>query len=219
MILLFYFLNGLHHGLGADHLMAISTLAGRGASRREVSQLGLRFGLGHMGVLVFLGGLALIWNLSVPSSWESRAETVGGGLLVLLGLWTFTEWLREAGYIHSHQHQHQLRNAPHTHVHFHLGGDHPHQHIHPHFSTFLGGLFALSGLRSLLLSAVPILETRSLLWALAYILIFGLGIVVSMAVYGWVAGSALSGKGHRKWITLLLSALSVTLGVYWISAS
>lgn len=219
MVLLLYFLNGLHHGLGTDHLMAVTTLARRGASPGEVTRLGLRFGLGHMSVLLLLGSLALLWNFTVPLVWESRAERLGGGLLILLGLWTLLEWLRDAGYIHSHQHQHALRDVAHTHFHMHLGGEHPHRHVHAHFSTVLGALFALSGLRSLLLSVLPILQTRSLAWALIYILFFGVGIVVAMSAYGWAAGLALRGWGQRHWITLAVGTLSLGLGVYWIAAS
>lgn len=219
MVLLLYFLNGLHHGLGSDHVMAITTLAGRGAGNREVTGLGLKFGLGHMGALVFLGGAALLMNLTIPASWESRAEAFGGGLLVLLGFWTFVEWLREVGYVHSHHHTHGRRPKGHVHYHFHLQGHHPHQHAHPHFSTALGALFALSGLRSLLLGAVPILQARSLFWALIYILIFGLGIVTSMAACGWLAGAAAQRQGHGQAVTLLVSLFSVALGAYWIWAS
>ncbi len=84
--------------------------------------------MAHGGVLLVLCTLALIWNFSVSPAWESRTEIFGGGLLILLGAWTFVEWLREAGYIHSHQHTHAPDAAPHTHYHFHLQGDHPKKH-------------------------------------------------------------------------------------------
>ena len=181
--------------------------------------MGLRFGLGHVGVLFFLGCVALAWGVTIPSAWQSTTEMFGGSLLVLLGLWTFLEWLREAGYAHAHPHRHRTRRADHTHFHIHLKDRHPHRHLHPHFSTVLGGLFALSGLRSLLLSAVPILQSRSTLWVAVYILLFGIGIVASMTAYGWISGSVLSSGLPRKWLTLILGFLSVGVGLYWISIS
>ena len=217
MILFFYFLNGVHHGLGSDHLIAITTLVGRGGQLRETARLGLRFGIGHMGLLLVLGTVVLLGNVGVTVWWESKAEVFGGGLLVLLGAWTFTEWLKEIGYIHSHPHQHS--GQEHEHLHFHFKARHPHRHFHPHFSTLLGALFALSGLRFLLLGAVPILQSRSFFWAFIYVLLFGAGVVTSMSLYGWVAGSVLSRRPSRSWITLLLSASSVALGAYWISTS
>ena len=109
-------------------MLAVSTLARKGARGTDVARLGLRFGMAHGGVLLVLCTLALIWNFSVSPAWESRTEIFGGGLLILLGAWTFVEWLREAGYIHSHQHTHAPDAAPHTHYHFHLQGDHPKKH-------------------------------------------------------------------------------------------
>jgi hypothetical protein len=219
MTLVLGLLNGVYHGWGIDHLTAVATLAGKGASKKDVMWLGLRFGLGHVGILLLMGGFALLWNVTIPSSWQTAAEILSGSLLVLLGLWTFMEWLREVGYALPHSHHHGTRRSEHTHFHIHLRGQHPHRHIHPHVSSLLGGLFALAGIRSLLMSTVPILQTRSSLWASLYILLFGMGIVVSMTAYGWLAGSAISGRRTRKWLTLTLACLSVGLGLYWISVS
>ena len=217
MILILSFLNGLHHGLGADHVMAVTTLASRGASRKSVSGLGLKFGLGHMLALLVVGSVMLLLGLKIPVFWQSGAEILGGCLLVLLGLWTFVEWLKEAGYAHSHRHFHWKGQVQHTHFHVHLGGHHPHKHLHPHSSTVLGALFALGGLRSLLLTSIPILQTRSLLSAAVYVCLFGAGVVASMGGYGWVVSSVLHRRRSRKSLTLALSFLSMALGLYWIS--
>lgn len=219
MLVLISFLNGLYHGLGSDHLLAITALASRENSRREISLMGLRFGLGHMGLLVLLSTAALIWNFTVSSLWATRAEMLGGSLLIVLGFWTFTEWLKEVGYIHSHEHTHGEGKRRHSHFHFHWQGVHSADHVHPHFSPFLGALFALSGLRALLLSTVPLLQARSMAWALLYILVFGAGIVTSMSIYGLIIGSRLGSLLRRGGVTLLLSAASVSLGFFWVWSS
>ena len=229
MILIFSFLNGLHHGLGVDHMMAVTTLAGRGGSKKKVSWLGLKFGLGHMAILLVVGSVMLLWDLRMPAFWQSGTEILGGSLLILLGLWTLVEWLKEAGYAHSHRHSHRKGQVEHTHFHIHLGGRsphegrnphedrHPHEHVHLHSSTLLGALFALSGLRSILLPAVPILQTQSLLSVFVYVFLFGAGVVVSMGGYGWIAGSLLQSQRSRKSLTLALGCLSIGLGLYWVS--
>ena len=48
------FILGFLHGLGSDHLMAITTLVSRGAKSKEALMVGLRFGLGHMATLVLM---------------------------------------------------------------------------------------------------------------------------------------------------------------------
>ena len=219
MWIILSFLNGLQHGLGSDHLLAITNLVNRGGGRRQVSLMGFRFGLGHMGILVMCGTGALIWNLTVSPQWESRAEILAGGVLILLGLWTFAEWLGQVGYIHSHSHSHGSGRWVHSHLHFHFKGKHRQEHTHPHVSSFLGALFALSGLRSLLLGIFPVLQGNSVTWAMLYILVFGLGIVISMTAYGLVASAVVGRPRSRRWVTCSLGVSSIAVGIYWIWTS
>ena len=205
--------------MGPDHIVAVSTLAGKGGSRGDAARLGLRFGIGHAGVLLILCTLSLTWNFSVSTVWEVRAEIFGGALLVLLGIWTLLEWLKEAGYIHSHQHTHSEADKPHDHYHFHWKGEHSKKHIHPHTSTIMGAVFALSGLRALLMTAVPILQSKSLWSILLYLGVFGLGIVLSMTIWGLILGLALQGRKSGHWVSLALSLSSLALGIYWIGSS
>ena len=219
MWIILSFLNGLQHGLGSDHLLAITNLVHRGGDRRQVSLMGFRFGLGHMGILVLWGTGALIWNLTVSPQWESRAEILGGGVLILLGLWTFVEWFGQVGYLHSHSHSHGSGRRVHSHLHFHFKGRHRREHSHPHGSSLLGALFALSGLRSLLLGIFPVLQGNSATWAMLYILVFGLGIVSSMTAYGLVAKAVVGRPRSRGWVTCSLGLSSITAGIYWIWTS
>ena len=219
MWIILSFLNGLQHGLGSDHLLAITNLVNHGGGCRQVSLMGFRFGLGHMGILVLWGTGALIWNLTVSPQWESRAEILGGGMLVLLGLWTLVEWLGQVGYIHSHSHSHGSGRRVHSHLHFHFRGRHRQEHTHPHVSSFLGALFALSGLRSLLLGLFPVLQGNSATWAMLYILVFGLGIVSSMTAYGLVASAVVGRPRSRGWVTCSLGVSSIAVGIYWIWTS
>lgn len=197
--------------------MAVGALASREKGLRQVVLVALRFGLGHMGLLLVLGSLALFKNVAIRPEWETSAEALGGAVLVVMGARIFQGWLKEIGYVHNHPHVHRwLWPRRHTHAHFHFKGRRGGRHIHPHTSTMLGGLFALSGLRSLLLGVVPVLETRSLPAALGTILLFGLGILFSMVAVGVLSGSTLLGGRRRPWISLLLALMSVGLGSYWV---
>ncbi|MBI4444586.1 MAG: hypothetical protein HY645_01650 [Acidobacteria bacterium] len=218
MFVIIAFFQGLHHGLGTDHLVALTTLANRGATRREISRAGLRFALGHSSALVFLVGAALLFSFAVPRSWETHAEVFGGVLLILLGAWTLLEVLLKRAYVHSHMHDHWLWRRRHEHQHLHFKNPHPGRHLHPHFTTVFGGLFALSGLRSLFLTSMPILNAHSVLGALLAVAFFGLGITASMSAYGWLAGSTL-GKCRKGSVSVILGSLSLMLGVYWIYIS
>ncbi|HEA64923.1 MAG TPA: hypothetical protein ENI02_02140 [Candidatus Aminicenantes bacterium] len=152
------FILGFLHGLGSDHLMAMTTLVSRGAKSREALVVGLRFGLGHMATLVFIGSLGIILNFTIPPSLQKGSEILGGTLLVLLGGWTLYDSLKGKFYSHGHIHAHSEQN--HQHPHFHLWGRHKASHLHLHLATFLGSAFALSGIGALLV-AIPVVLAES----------------------------------------------------------
>ena len=93
---------GFLHGLGSDHLMAITTLVSRGAKSREALIVGLRFSLGHMATLALIGSLGIILNFTIPPSLQKGSEILGGTLLVLLGGWILYDSLRSKFYLHRH---------------------------------------------------------------------------------------------------------------------
>ena len=210
-----YFLNGLHHGLGTDHLLAVTALARRGRGVRDFVSLGFRFGAGHTGLLMTLAILALCSGMAVLDQWQVWAEQGAGGLLICLGLWSLADWLRKNERLHSHYHSHP-DGTIHRHLHFHLRTQTTPRHAHPHFPALLGGLFATSGVRSLLLGIVPLVQAQSRLWAFLCILLFGMGVMVAMTLYGWLAGSALRRIEAQGRVNLLLGVSTLAVGIYWI---
>jgi hypothetical protein len=83
-----------------------------------------------------------------------------------------------------------------------------------------GGLMGFSGARALLL-AVPVVLAESAGAAAGRILAFGLGIVVSMALAGWLTHAAFTRLARTPaYARLLVSAtgvLSAALGFYWLA--
>jgi hypothetical protein len=210
---------GFVHGLGADHLMAIAALAvdTPGDRRRgRVMQTAVGFAVGHTVVLAIGAALALTFGWVLPTAFESGAEKVGGALLVGLGL--IGLWGIGSGRAYGHLHP-EIGGLTRWHLHFGRSSHHP----HPHSSlpALMGAVFAASSLRALMLlepfgASAAALAVPTLL---VLIVLFGLGILASMSLFGVLLAGVLS---LRALDTLgrvsasLISMASVLLGMYWI---
>jgi hypothetical protein len=209
---------GFVHGLGLDHLMAIAALAVNGEgpqSRGRVLQTALGFAVGHTLVLACGAALAIGFGLVLPAAAEAGAERAGG--LLLVGLGVVGLWGLASGRAYSHVHP-ERDGAPRWHMH--LGrGSHPHGHSS--IPTVLGAVFAVSSLRALMLlqpfgASAAVLSLPAVL---VLIMLFGLGVLLSMSLFGVVLARALStaavqviGQGAAG----LVAVASILLGGYWM---
>jgi hypothetical protein len=218
---------GFLHGLGADHLMAIAALSlatplGPGRYARAFG-LALRFAVGHALLLACGAGLALFFGWQIPVRFEQGGEFIGGCLLIILG--AVVGWLTLTGrlYVHSHVHANGEHGA-HSHWHLHFGRRHSHAPaIHTVLPGVLGAMFAVSGLRALILS-LPLWNTPGSVdhfWSLLFLVtVFALGILTSMSLFGIVLAHTLSARrmtGHVARFSAAATALgSLALGIFWI---
>ena len=213
---------GVIHGLGLDHLMAIATLSIEGHSGpprgTRIVRTAMQFALGHMVVLGVGAAAALALGWTLPAAMAEGAERIGGVVLIALGgagLWTLA-----AGRAYGHLHE---ENDGRTRWHFHLGRKLRHRgaHSHSNVATVMGAAFAVSSLRALVMLA-PMgvsLESFSPLVVLLLIALFGLGILLSMSIFGVVLARVWSLKAVAalgRAAGLAVAGASVTLGVYWI---
>lgn len=212
---------GFVHGLGADHLMAIAALAvDTRADRRRgrVMQTAVGFAVGHTVVLGIGAAVALAFGWVLPTAFESGAERAGGVLLVglgLLGLWGVFSG-------RAYGHLHQELGGP-TRWHFHFGGAMHRPHTHSSVPTLMGAVFAASSLRALMLLE-PFGASAAALAAptlLVLIILFGLGILASMSLFGVLLAGVLSLRAVDTLGRLSASVIavaSVLLGLYWMIA-
>jgi nickel/cobalt exporter len=223
---------GFLHGLGADHLMAIAALSlatPLGPARYgRAFWLALRFAVGHALLLSIGAALVLFFGWQIPARLEQTGEFAGGCLLVALGL--VGGWLALTGRIYAHAHAHEHgQHGPHTHWHLHIGQRGRHRShraaVHTALPGVMGGVFAISGLRALVLS-LPLWSTPGAPHTFATLLLlvtfFALGILTSMSLFGIVLAHTLAAKrmtGHVARLAAAATAVgSVALGIYWITA-
>jgi hypothetical protein len=206
------FVAGVLHGLGPDHLAAITafgTAGGRDA--RRVVFFSTRFALGHAVVIAAAGLLGRFGRLILPPLWERRFDMATGALLVFTGAVLLGALASGRMSLHAHEHLHTP--GKHRHFHLHWFSSQRHQHAHGSFAALLGALFAVGGARGLL-AIVPIALAHSMLASIVRIGAFVLGIIVSMVAYGLATQHVLS-RSHSPH---LLRASSYVAAIFCLIA-
>jgi len=244
-ILVLGFLLGMRHALEADHLAAVASLATRSRSLLHTVSQGAAWGLGHTLTLLLAGGICLLASVAIPAR-LARGFEVGVGIM-LLGLGAEVLYRARRRHVHLHVHRHEdgtVHLHAHAHapaeVHGHASGEAAHgaghralPHVHSHPRPILDGagfprrallvglVHGLAGSAALLLLTVSTLSSRWL--GLAYILLFGLGSILGMAILSAVIAVPLRGTARlltRAYIAVeVLTGLSTVAIGAWVLAA
>ena len=221
---------GFLHGLGADHLMAIAALSVGGAGdavqpaeqRARALGIAIRFAAGHALLLALGAGALIILGWSLPLVVERGGEILGGTLLVLFG--AIGLWGALSGRVYGHTHRHGDERDAHWHLHIGSRERHPVPAAHSHVPTIIGAAFAISSLRALTM-LTPFgagLDAAPLQTLLTMILVFSVGIVISMSLFGIVFARAMSvARAVRlgRAAASLMAVTSIVLGIFWIAVA
>jgi ABC-type nickel/cobalt efflux system permease component RcnA len=185
-------LLGSLHAFEADHMAAVTSFAVRKPGLRDAVRFAVRWAVGHGGAIVLIGGGLLLLGVRVPESTEHLLERLVGVVMIGLGIWTF----RSARALHAHTHGHD-DGIEHAHVHAHppavaaqAASAHAHSratHEHSHASTAVGLVHGLAG-SGAAVALIPVVGFESPLRGILFLLIFALGTVAAMALYGLFAG-------------------------------
>ena len=213
--------GALHVVSGPDHLTAVAPLAVRRPQRAWLS--GLRWGLGHSAGVALVGLLFLWLRDLIPvdllSSWGERLV---GVMLFGIGLWALKSALQHN--VHTHEHEHDGDRHVHFHTHGHgHGQDRPAAHYHTHAAFGIGTLHGLAG-SSHFLGVLPALAFPSKVQAASYLLAYGIGTVIAMAVFSWGMGlmaARFEARGAKLYRNLLGGCAVAAMGVgcFWLATS
>jgi len=213
---------GFLHGLGADHLMAIAALSlgsPTAALQRRTFRVAVNFAIGHAVLLAVGAALVILAGWTIPVMVERAGEIAGGCILIALGVAGL--WMALTRRVYGHTHPHGALLHSHWHLHLGLRDHHPLPQSHSYVPTVLGGVFAISGLRALtLLTPFGGAATQaSMITLLGLILIFALGILLSMSLFGIVLARTLGTRiaaAAGQAGAIVTAVASVALGVYWV---
>ena len=216
-------LMGIRHALDADHLAAVMSLSTQSKSTHHTIRLGLVWGLGHTATLFLVGLAILVLDVFIPTNVSNWLEFLVGGMLVVLGLSVMHRMWKERIHFHAHDHGDGVQ---HLHAHGHANDNKNTQeattahykrpHIHMHQVSWkalvVGMVHGLAGSAPLILLTLQ--ATSSVVWGLAYILIFGLGSMIGMGVLTLAISFPLRVASSR--LTLLYNTLCIAIGFFTV---
>jgi cytochrome c biogenesis protein CcdA len=184
LILLTGLALGLAHSFDPDHIVAISTLLCNTRSLRKSITSATVWGVGHSAVLFLVGVLVLILRVEIPQNVVNLFEIAAGVMLVVLGGFVLKPFIMERTktsqpLVQTEKHPLQNQNLTHSHD--------GHTHTHVHKSAFAGVLQGLGGSAALML--VTLTTVSSVVTGLAFILVFGVGVILGMIGISCVVGS------------------------------
>jgi sulfite exporter TauE/SafE len=220
--LLVGFVLGLQHATDTDHLVAVTTLASDAGSPRRSAMVGALWGLGHLFTLFMVGSALIFLRVRVSPRVEWALELAVALVLIWLGVHTTRKCFTGRFHFHTHEHAgHQ-----HAHLHFHAKSEPRHVHDahageplpresnHGPTSVLVGMAHGLAGTGALALLVLTSIPSRVL--GIAYLLVFGFGALVGMAMFSALLGLPLSRAARQaSWLNAMrigAGALSSVLG-------
>jgi ABC-type nickel/cobalt efflux system permease component RcnA len=237
------FFLGMRHATDPDHVIAVTTIVSSQSRRMRAALIGAFWGVGHTVTIFVVGAGIILFNLVIPVRVGLSMELSVAVMLIVLGLVNVAGYARSmpAGSIHNHDGEEVIHSHPHSHgdyVHNHPHSHQPEAHPHPPDQTPLAwldhafgrvGLYqylrpfvvgVVHGLAGSAAVALLVLTTiRNSQWAIAYLLVFGVGTIAGMMLITMSLASAFTmvGKGRQKFshrLALASGLLSLSFGLF-----
>jgi ABC-type nickel/cobalt efflux system permease component RcnA len=230
------FFLGMRHATDPDHVIAVSTIVSRQPKLSRAALIGAFWGLGHTVTIFVVGTAIILFDLTIPPRIGLSMELSVGVMLIVLGMFNVISFFRSlpdtpvaAGTENSaHSHHHSHGDYIHRHPHTHQPETHPHkpeqtpvafldrllgksgwyQHIRPLAIGIVHGLAGSAAVALLVLATI-----RNAYWAIAYLLVFGVGTIAGMMVITMSMASAIKVAGRTPTIARRLAVASGVLSL------
>ncbi len=236
------FFLGMRHATDPDHVIAVTTIVSNQRNRMRAALIGAFWGVGHTLTIFLVGAGIILFNLVIPVRVGLSMELSVAVMLIILGLWNVAGFLRTVPaasmpdheaekVIHSHPHSHG--DYVHNHAHAHQHENHPdsehapldwmdrafgkvslYQYLRPLVVGIVHGLAGSAAVALLVLTTI-----RNVHWAVAYLLVFGVGTIAGMMLITMSIASAFTmmGRGRQKFsrrLALASGLLSLGFGLF-----
>lgn len=241
IIVLGFFL-GMRHATDPDHVIAVTTIVSRQRSVKHAAVIGAMWGIGHTLTILLVGSAIIVFGLVIPPRIGLTMELSVGLMLILLGVLNLSgilQWITQtftpdaSGPSHTHTHIHAHGDYIHTHPHSHA----PEVHSHSENATPVGWLDRIFGslglyqtLRPLAVgivhglagsAAVALLVLTTIrvpAWAIAYLLVFGVGTIAGMmlitAAIATPFAASQAFQSFNRGLSIASGVISVAFGLF-----
>jgi len=214
-------LLGSKHSLDPDHVVAVSTIVSEYKNPLRSFWVGISWGLGHTTTLLIIGIVIIALRLTIPERMALLFEFAVGVMLVGLGIQVIYSFRKKKVHQHAHGHEEE------AHHHFHSHSKSP-EHVPEHHNTHgigkpflrrksyvIGLVHGVAGSAALTLLVLASIESP--IAGLVYILLFGLGSVLSMGIMTVIIGlpfvmSAGRLPNFNRTIQFAVGSLSILFG-------
>ena len=191
---------GMRHATDADHVVTVAAITARSRRVLGAARLGMVWGLGHTLTIFVVGAAIILFNIAVPPRVGLSFEFAVALALIVVGLLNFNR-----------PHRHDAGLAP--------GAARGAERI-PALRAFVVGL--IHGLAGSAAVALLVLATvRDPRWACGYLLVFGIGTMLGMAIItvGMASPLAVASarwKSFGHWTRIATGSLSLLFGLWLV---
>jgi high-affinity nickel-transport protein len=234
------FFLGMRHATDPDHVIAVTTIVSNQRNSMRAALIGAFWGVGHTLTIFVVGAGIILFNLVIPVRVGLSMELSVAVMLIILGVLNVAGFLRAMPaqthdgekVVHSHPHSHGDFIHQHPHVHDPEGHSHApdqtplawmdsafgkvglYQYLRPFVIGVVHGLAGSAAVALLVLTTI-----RNVHWAIAYLLIFGVGTIAGMMLITMSLASAFRfvGKARQKFsrrLALASGLLSLGFGLF-----
>jgi high-affinity nickel-transport protein len=220
---LFGFFLGMRHATDPDHVIAVSTIVSRQPTIRGALLIGSLWGVGHTVTIVAVGGAIILFTVVIPPRLGLSMEMAVALMLIVLGMWNLTGFLEQIrGLLHSHssglgseQHGHDEQRQV-AWLDRRLGGLGFCQVLRPLLIGLVHGLAGSAAVALLVLALI-----KNPWWAVAYLVLFGIGTIAGMMLITAATGAMLAYASARssraeRYLRVASGLLSLGFGLFLV---
>jgi cytochrome c biogenesis protein CcdA len=215
-IIMIGFFLGMRHATDPDHVVAVTTIVTQQRKLGRAALIGILWGLGHTLTIFLVGCAIILFNVVIPARLGLAMEFSVSLMLVLLGGWNLASFMNalprpplESAVEHSHPHGTMF----HKHSRTEQQATGRFQLTRPLAVGIVHGLAGSAAVALLILATI-----HNPRWAIAYLLVFGLGTVAGMMLITMSIASAFHVIGSRfqsfgRRLALVSGVISVAFGL------
>jgi high-affinity nickel-transport protein len=204
-VLLLGFALGMRHATDPDHVVAVTTLVSQQRSLRSAGLIGAVWGVGHTITILIVGGAIILFSIVIPPRLGLSMEFSVALMLVVLGVANLSGAMR------------RIQSAVHGHAHVHPSPSDTLRPAQLARSLVVGVVHGLAG--SAAVALLVLTTIRDPRWALLYLLLFGGGTILGMALLTSIVAIPFAFAAERfahvnRRMVQVTSLVSIGLGVF-----